>query len=135
MNFTIKNKMEQQNQLDIFYDVTRSIAVPYFEKHGFICKVYKGRTTVSFEKKIENKIMQIYFTSQLKLGLKRFHINFFTDVVVPDDNYPNNHWTYDNKNELEQCIKKSIEIIDTRNLISVWESRFHGNAGVTDTTS
>jgi hypothetical protein len=119
------NKEEQKNQLNIFYDVTCNIAGPYFKNFGFICKVYRGRTTVSFEKIIENKTMQIFFTSELRLGFKRFHINYFTDIIVPDDKYPNKNWSYEDKNELENCIKKSLEIIENQKKIPIWESRFH----------
>jgi hypothetical protein len=78
--------------------------------------------------------MQIFFTSELKLGLKRFHINYFTDFVVPDDNYPNDHWTYVTKDELESCIRKVVEIIDIRGLISIWESRFCKKQSKTNNT-
>jgi hypothetical protein len=108
------NKEDQKVQLDIFYDVTRNIADPYFKRLGFNCKVYRGRTTVSFEKMMGNKTMQIFFTSELRLGFKRFHINYFADVVVPDEKYPNKNWSYEDKNELENCIKKALEIIENQ---------------------
>jgi hypothetical protein len=46
-----KDKIEFENQINIFYETIRVIAGPYFEKYGFSCKVYRGKTTASFEKK------------------------------------------------------------------------------------
>ncbi|MDR3174246.1 MAG: hypothetical protein LBU19_08355 [Treponema sp.] len=119
-----EEKMEMENQLNIFYEAVRSIASPYFKKYGYSCRIIRGRTTVSFEKKINNKYMQIFYTSELKIRFKCFHINYFSQTVVPDNEHPNDNWDYNNDSELINTIKKSIEIIEGNRIIPIWEEQF-----------